>query len=210
MSMKMFRKFSGIALATLGFLSVHAAEDGGALLWMIDTDTTVNRFGSVYTIEEFNAATGFSHGQIEFARIAATSETSGDSVYLYMYDEGNLGTDPVYDTTMMLNFEEVGDDLPYVGATWASFAGLEGDLADYSFAVQLGNWNNDFTVWNIEAISDGQSYEDLQAFINNSVVAVPGYEPWNPGAHNVPEPSAGLMLLIGFGFLSLRRKEVRK
>ena len=203
MSMKMFRKFSCLALAALAFLSVNAAEDYGALLWMVSGDSTVNRFGTIYTIEEFNAATSFKHGQIESARIAATPTAGGDVVYLYMYD--GTTPDPYWDS-IDLEFDTPGKE----DVTWASFAALDGDPADYSFAIELGYWTEDWTIWNIEALSDKQAYADLQNFISSSVIATPGYDPWNPGAYTIPEPSAGLMLLIGFGFLSLRRKEVRK
>lgn len=215
MKMKMFRKLSCLALATLAFLSVNAAEDDGALLWMIGSDSTVNRFGTIYTIEEFNEATGFNHGQIDFVRIAAQPTVGGDAVYLYMCDgENPPGSDPITDTIMYLDFDAASEGEHYVNKYWATFAGLEGDLADYSFAIQLGNLGynevDDTYSWNIEAVSDNRTYAELQNFINHSVVAAPGYDAWNPGAYNIPEPSAGLMLLIGFGFLSLRRKELRK
>lgn len=212
MKMKMFRKLSCLALATLAFLSVNAAEDDGALLWMIGSDSTVNRFGTIYSLGEFNDQTGFNHGPIEYVRIAATSAT-GDTVYLHMADEtGLVDPDDYGGTSVYIDFDDIGPNGEYVLANWASLASLDGDLASYSFAVQLGTWNEvgDDLVWNIEALSDGTTYADIQKFTSNSPTAQPYYGPWNPGAYNIPEPSAGLLMLIGLGLAALRRKEERK
>lgn len=202
----------GLAAATFS-----AAADDGALLWMIDADSTITRDGTVYSFSDFNDATGFNHGQVVSARISATKE-GADSVYLLMYyseDGGNTYiTDPegLMDTCD-LNFGSGN----YINSEWASFKYFDGTavtdlsgLSDYSFALELGNWNSDYTVWNVEAVSDSVAYSDLSGYISPGGAGSPGYEPWNPGTYNVPEPTSGLMLLIGFGLMALRRKENRK
>ena len=81
-------------------------------------------------------------------------------------------------------------EVPMDGA-W--YAVLPESPEGLSFMVELGNWENGEWV----GIAHSQSYRPG---------AIPATEPWVAESYAVPEPSSGILLLIGGGLLSLRRK----
>ena len=85
---------------------------------------------------------------------------------------------------------------------------------ELSFAIELGNWENG--EWVTLAVSDRVNYGDLSVMTQDGVhiVSMPDlasygvsdFRPWTPQAYSVPEPSSGLLLLVGAGLLALRRR----
>ncbi len=85
------------------------------------------------------------------------------------------------------------------------------DISDYasgSFVIELGNYEDG--KWTVLAVSESVSYGDLasaRAIADTDVGVDPNVMvPWNPKTYVVPEPSSGLMLVVGAALLALRRK----
>ena len=96
-------------------------------------------------------------------------------------------------------------EVPMTDGAW--FALLPSSPEGLSFMVELGNWENG--TWTGIATSQSYTYAQLQSYIIHEWSgpgATPAIEPWVAGGYVVPEPSSGILLLIGGGLLALRRK----
>jgi hypothetical protein len=96
-------------------------------------------------------------------------------------------------------------EVPMTEGAW--FALLPSSPEGLSFMVELGNWESG--TWTGIATSQSYTYAQLQSYIIHEWSgpgATPAIEPWVAGGYVVPEPSSGLLLLIGGGLLALRRK----
>ena len=78
---------------------------------------------------------------------------------------------------------------------------------EYSFIVELGNIDSSDN-WTTVATSASASYSSLGDYIHQTFDVNPGQiAVWTPSHFTaVPEPTSGLLTLIGFAFLALRRK----
>ena len=80
--------------------------------------------------------------------------------------------------------------------------------SSYSFFVELANYNNG---WEVVAANDPINYNNLSQYIATgfvdaqSIASAGGYN-MGDGAHAVPEPTSGLLLLMGGAMLALRRR----
>lgn len=132
---------------------------------------------------------------IDWARFGWNS-TTGGSGYLNLYN--GPGEDPVTSESpaTFLNYE--GEKLP--NWYYADLSGFEG--GEYSYFVELMAENSVYAYMSIGGYSDLADY-----------IARVGYYPEDPKSikayHVVPEPTSGLLLLLGVAGLALRRK-VRK
>lgn len=100
--------------------------------------------------------------------------------------------------------DEQSLEIPMDGA-W--FAILPDSPEGLSFMVELGNWENG--TWTGIAQSRSYTYEQLETYIIHDWSgpdAIPALKPWVADGYVVPEPSSGILLLIGGGLLALRRK----
>lgn len=92
-----------------------------------------------------------------------------------------------------------------MGQAW--FAILPDSPEGLTFMVELGNWESGD--WTGIAQSRSYTYAQLQDYIIRDWSG-PDYtttmDPWVADGYVVPEPSSGLLLLIGGGLLALRRK----
>jgi len=97
-----------------------------------------------------------------------------------------------------------GDSKYEVGAAYADMSGLSSGL---SFAIELGNLDND-SVWHTLASSEILAESALRdgKYIGSAAMAEFGVVPWSGGSYSVPEPTSGLLLLIGGALLALRRR----
>lgn len=190
---KFFEKAFLVALMLVASLSCEAADGGEVLWWMIGEDYT----SITGTTKEGDKMTA---GELKVTDARVRYEgTDGSKGYLKLYglDEGGN----VYSLDGV-----AGVGLP--AEYFADLSGLSG--TSYSFVLELGNWKGgDWVHTSME--SQAASYESLVAnkHISQWHETTPTYgTPWNPttGYTVVPEPSSGLMLLVGGAFLMLRRR----
>lgn len=78
----------------------------------------------------------------------------------------------------------------------------------YSFYVELANWQSSGNVTTV-AKSGTVAYTDLSSHIVTTLSDVPSVTPWHASDYqSVPEPTTGLMLLLGLSLVSLKRRKV--
>ena len=188
---KVLKKFLILAAAFALTLSCEAAGGGEVLWWMIG-----DNYGSITgTTEDGKTMTAAQLGVTD-ARIGY-EDASGNRTYLTLYGIDDQGT--VYAL----------EGAAGVGLPAEYFADLSGisDLG-YSFVLELGHWENN--QWINTSMEASATYQELVAgkHISNWDNTAPTYgTPWTPSNFSVvPEPSSGLMLLVGTALLMLRRK----
>ena len=89
------------------------------------------------------------------------------------------------------------------------YAAILGDPSSLSFAIELGNYKNG--TWTTLATSGSLDYTSLQ---NSGYTYMPSagdlalatLTAWAPPAYSVPEPSSGLLMLLGASLLALKRR----
>ena len=193
---KFFERAFLVASMLVASLSCEAADGGEVLWWMI---------GDNYSSIEGTATDGttMTAGELKVTDARVRYEgTDGSKGYLKLYglDEGGN----VYSLDGV-----AGVGLP--AEYFADLSGLSG--TSYSFVLELGNWKEGSWV-HTSMESQAASYESLVAnkHISQWHETTPTYgTPWKPttGYTVVPEPSSGLMLLVGGAFLMLRRRKRR-
>ena len=179
---------------------------GTPLLWeVVDTgDPSIPDTGPTdlkYIDELVSRPDGYN---VNGARIRVASD--GTPIYLNLFDQES-GTEYVYGMLPIMPQLEPGYETPIfsqAGPVWTDL-GAYGDSA-YSFLVELGHMDENGN-WTVMAVSETATYEALQAagFTTSDAVNYPNMTPWTP-TFTVPEPSSGLLLLVGGALLSLRRK----
>ena len=96
------------------------------------------------------------------------------------------------------------------------YAVLPSNAAELSFAIELGNFDNG--AWTTLATSGSLAYSSLESaegaagytyLTSPDALSLNGLMAWAPQAYPVPEPSSGLLLLVGAGLLALRRGRAR-
>ena len=173
------RRTVAFCLMVAGALLARATEE--VLWWQVPDDATVATFhqGDVLA-SELGA---------DEARIITSA---GD--YLVIPPDADPPPDDVESLVIPM------------GAAW--FAILPDSPEGLSFMVELGNWDNDGN-WVGIAQSQSYTYAQLQDYVIrdwSGPGATPAIQPWVAEGYVVPEPSSGILLLIGGGLLALRRK----
>ena len=198
----MLRRALQIAVMAGALGAVQAQASDYLLYWQVEDTADITWFdgSSIGTVSDYVNRDGQS---INMAR--AVSTDSPDGMYTYY-----MGTGVTTDT-----MEPTGDGvgtgpmLSYIGAFDSSTS-----LAGLSFAIELGNWANG--QWTTLATTGMISYNDLTLQEGGAYILtadqgynLPTFRAWTPQSYMVPEPSSGLLILIGAGLLSLRRGRAR-
>ena len=181
-------------LSLLGMVfSLYARGEGTILWWLVEPDDVVEDwYGSPSTIEAIGATD---------ARLRV-DDGNGNSTYLnfLVWDDDGDGH--------VERIEIGGADGTFIPVeAWADLSAYTD--AAYSFAVELGNYDNGEWVKTLAA-SEPVSYDYLrtQGHVGSwSDIAADLTEVWHPSGYSVPEPSSGLLMLIGGAVLALRRRK---
>lgn len=209
--MDVMKRFMAVG-ALLAALACGAADGDFLLLWQID-EPDIERIGGGSTpIADFTVK----GSTVNRVQVGVTDTTTGKLVeYLELWSyNGETAVAENLHTTAMILPDVEGDYC--AGPTYANI----GDYRDpkYTFAIELGNYNNG--QFNVMAKSESYTYAMLQADPNdegvNHITAgelfIPSYLAWTGAryveaqASAVPEPSGGLLLLVGASLLALRRR----
>lgn len=179
---------------SLSFAASCAAAEGGEVLWWLvgsdygSIEGTSLRDGTKMTAKDLG---------VTDARVRYQNDT-GEVGYLTLY---GLGTDG------RVNVLEGAAGVRLPAEYFGSLSGLSG--TSYSFVLELGNYSNgQWTHTSME--SAAVSYDTLVAnkHITKWHETTPSYgTPWKPTGYTVvPEPTSGIMLLVGGALLMLRRR----
>ena len=193
---KFFERAFLVASMLVASLSCEAADGGEVLWWMVGenyesiTGKTTDGSGKTMTAKDL---------KVSDARVRYQDASGTTLGYLKLY-----GLDENGNVYSLDGVAGVGLPAEY----FADLSGLSG--TSYSFVLELGNWKEGSWV-HTSMESQAASYESLVAnkHISQWHETTPTYgTPWNPttGYTVVPEPSSGLMLLVGGAFLMLRRR----
>ena len=201
-----FGLFKIAACAAVALMAGVASAGDDILYWMVGDSATVDGQG----ISSFFDGYGAPEGSAFAARVRVTGGDiqDGQDVFLDLYIPGH-GLDE--------GGGEYGVEFSDTGGYWG--AGVptgnqspSGDYSagtpEYSFIVELGNIDSSDN-WTTVATSAAATYSSLGNYIHQTFDINPGQiAVWAPTAFSVPvpEPSSGLLTLIGFAFLALRRK----
>ena len=176
-----------------------AAAEGEVLWWMVGPD-----FGSI-TAKNTEGGKDTTAAELGVTDVRVRYESTDGSVgYLSFFGLNEDGSVTVYDGSTKLG-GEYGMGLP--AEYFGDLSGLSG--ASYSFVVELGNYSDGrWTRTSME--SEKVSYDTLlaQKHITAWQNASPSYgTPWVAGNYSVvPEPTSGLLTVLGIAFLALRRR----
>jgi hypothetical protein len=190
-------KICVLLFSVLVTAAVVAAE-GEVLWWMVGPDfrsiTAQNTEGGTVTA----AKLGVTDVRVRY------ESTDGSVGYLSFFGLNEDGSVTVYDGSTKLG-GEYGMGLP--AEYFGDLSGLSGE--SYSFVVELGNYSDGrWTRTSME--SEKVSYDTLlaQKHITAWKNDAPSYgTPWVAGNYSVvPEPTSGLLTVLGIAFLALRRR----
>ena len=200
-------KIKALALLVLTAGVVSAGDD--VLYWMVDSSATVEKDGVTTSVSSFFDNYAAPEGSAFAARVRVTGGDiqDGQDVFLDLYIPG-YGLDVGGGEYGV----EFGDGSGYWGAgVPTGNQSPSGDYSvgtpEYSFIVELGNIDSSDN-WTTVATSASASYSSLGDYIHQTFDVNPGQiAVWTPSHFTaVPEPTSGLLTLIGFAFLALRRK----
>lgn len=186
------------------------AGDESVLWWMFDETTEINDIngsGAPFTIDTL-VGRGDAEGKTVTAiRIGAYD---GDTLlgYLLINDGGGPGGENLPYYTMPTEDFDTGGKSWNAGPTYA-LLGEYASTPGVSFMIELGNWDDSLgegNEWQILAHSDRGTMESLREFIEISAFEMHTTKEWDGGSYSVPEPSSGLLILIGGALLALRRR----
>lgn len=187
-----------VAAAVVAFASAAVADEP-VLLWLV-SDPVISD-GSGKTDAESIWASA--------VRIRASNGSQSDYLtYWYDDDEGKMVDTPA-ETIYGLSRENEHSPLE-AGPTWSNLHGEYGDYTEngWSFTMELVNYEDGN--WMTVASSDPVSYQDLVSgkHVSAGQLDLPSTVPWRPefSTASVPEPTSGMMLLIGTALLALRRR----
>ena len=194
----MFRRLA-LSLAAMACGASVYAESDLLLYFQIADDAVVELFGATTAWDSYVSPEGYA---IDTARVVATKD--GESEVLML---GRI----VNDAPVSLEEGELGlgglDRPPSGFVIVTDYASPE-----WSFAIELGSY--DTGDWTTLASSATLTYQQLASGEGSGTSYITTYDPqsmtvtvgWAPETYNVPEPSSGLMMLIGAGLLALRRR----
>ena len=178
-------------------LSLFAAAltgyaDTTVLWWLVEPEDYVDWYGEDKTVEDLRPI---------YARVRVDQNgvpvTDGYLKFWGITEDGDpFPDDAIGIDRFRVPIEAYADVDDYSGAS-------------YSFAIELGNFDGPEGSWVAHVTGDPVSYTDLLS--GNHISAWDGIDPvvgevWHPASYAVPEPSGGLLMLLGGALLALRRR----
>ena len=168
-----------------------AASDNYLYFQIVDSPTIKNLAGVEVPWDEYT----WNNLRVTAARVVSING-DGETPLNLSYDDGGTLTDA--EATMV----NMGVNMPL-------YAALPATTSELSFAIELGNYNNGN--WTTLATSGSLDYNSLK---NSGYTYMPSagdlalatLTAWAPTAYSVPEPSSGLLMLLGASLLALKRR----
>lgn len=211
---QMFKKLTAAILLVLACAArgdQDNVQDNVLLWWFNDPEIAEVGGGNPIHAGDLVGRGGDAQGKTVNALRISVTDSDGNKVYL------NLGSqsmdDTARDTWQSWMSLPDGDGDFYAGPGYADLKGLAGlklSNTGLKFAVELGNYTQtgDVFNWIVLAGSAGSSLQDLidGGHIIASDLSYQGSIDWKAAGYSVPEPSSGLLVLIGGALLALRRR----
>ena len=203
----MFKRLTAAILLVLACAA--RGDQDNVLLWWFD-DPEIAEVGGGAPIRAGNLVGrgGDAQGKTVNALRISVTDNEGHKVYL------NLASQSMADTARntwksWMALPDVGGNF-YAGPGYADLAGFKLSETGLMFAIELGNYTqtDDGFNWIVLAGSAGSTLQDLISggHIIASELTYQGTSDWEAAGYSVPEPSSGLLVLIGGALLALRRR----
>ena len=184
--------------SAMALFACAACADGLTVLWWQVGDWTDE------------TETGESLRNVVVSRIDGTTTTAYDlDATAARIREVSTGT-----YLKIMDIDEYGHPIDFtldyidVPMRWvADISSFSSGSPEYAFVIELGNYESGS--WSMLAVSESATYTDL---VNNGHIEVSGdynpqvIAPWMPTAYVVPEPTSGVLVLVGAALLALRRR----
>jgi len=171
-------KINKTFVAILAMAALPSMADVEALYWQVTNDNNPD--------------------QIEFAAAAMVAENGGTKVYLTDVNNHNVWQAANSDKTTT----------EAIASTWDNDYSSDG----WSFYIELMNQdsgNNWYTAGTINNGDSNWSYDDIKSHIySSSSMSMSLATPITTGTAHIPEPTSGLLMLVGGALLALRRRRV--
>lgn len=139
-----------------------------------------------------------------FALLAVAAAFAAKGDYLYWQVTG-AGEDVAW-AALKLDGSYVDGAFQVTGGSMAGYSKYNvGSVGEnQTFLIELLNSSGTAVLW-----SEGMTYSQLSEFIGTGdLVDVPAANIWHGSNYsNVPEPTGGLLALVGIGLLALRRRK---
>lgn len=202
-------RFLGYSIFMIAALAVNAATaEDGVLYWMIDSSATVTQTepgSEPMPIADYFGT--FGSGSDFAARVRVTGGDLVEDMFLDLYypDGADVGSG---EWGALFDGDSVGT--PH-GSQVSVPSTFSAESPEYSFIVEIGNVTED--EWTVIARSPSETYTSLVAsryIIPLGDIDTPSsHAIWTPTQFQaVPEPSGGLLVLIGTALLALRRRRM--
>ena len=205
--------FRMAVLAAAAVMAGALSAEEQVLYWMIQEDAVAYNNVTGETTPIGNFFSGYSPGAPAYdfgARIRGTGGDITGDVFLNLYMEDGTQEPGQYGVAFSNPGGVWGAGVP-TGNQSPAGQYAEGS-PEYSFTVELGNYEWDESSqtlsWTTVASSAAYAYSTLGDYIHPAFSTdVPSMMVWTPTFFTiVPEPSALLLLLIGGGLISLKRR----
>ena len=173
--------------------------------------TSINGYVSTFAQAHNNFDLDGYSGRIAGARTVLFENGGGPlTMNLASYDDGQWSVMEGFTAKYIRSVDDMQTIVGTGTATYSHF--VVSDPSQLSFAIELGNWEGG--EWVTLATSGTMSYNDLTVTDSDGVhilqmrdgIGLVNFQPWAPTAYSVPEPSSGLLVLIGASLLALRRR----
>lgn len=169
----------------------RAASDTYLYFQIVDNPTIITLAGTEVDYDDYTW-NGYS---VNAARVVSM-DGNGETPLTISYNSGGTIVDT---SASMIN----------MNVHMPLYVALPSDPSGLSFAIELGNYNDG--TWTTLASSGSLDYTSLQSagytyMPSAGDLALVNLTAWAPQAYPVPEPSPGLLLLLGASLLVLRRR----
>lgn len=201
--------FKIAACAAVALTASVASAGDDVLYWMVDSSATVEKDGVTTSVSSFFENYTAPEGSAFAARVRVTGGDITQDTFLDLYipgyglDEGGGEYGVVF-----------GDAGGYWGAgvptgNQSPSGDYSAGTPEFSFIVELGNIDSSDN-WTTVATSASATYSSLADYIHETFNINPGQiAVWTPAQFTaVPEPSGGLLTLMGVALLALHRKSM--
>ncbi len=198
-------KMKKILLAFLGLASALplAAETGAdQIMWLSVSDTAQveDVIGKFWLIADYKDAFG---NPINAARVRVAGDDASEDRFLNLYWKDGEGHWETAEGATVALFD-AADSSTYPMWQPADITGYANP--NQLFELELG-YLGDGADAEFATLATAQAYyRDLLSHISSGGVSLQPQTPWTPNTYVVPEPSSGLLLLVGGALLALRRR----
>lgn len=171
------------------------------LLWQV-TDTVVAGDACLSTLASDETAS-------YVTRLRAGESGKDASTFSTYMDDGTFAAG-VQDTGFALGTFNQAASLSVAdgGAMKVDLGTIAADSTTQMYYVEILKWDSVNNAFTQVAVSQMQSYADLSGngYVGNELIDIPNVTIWAGTSYAVPEPTGGMLVMMGLAFLGLKRR----